>query len=57
MAFRTRLLSTGSATTSGYASLLAFANRVRDDVGDLKPRHMTDIQPFFRVQGSDEYEE
>ncbi len=40
-----------------YASLLAFANRVRDDVRDLKPRDMIDIQSFIRVQGSDEYEE
>jgi hypothetical protein len=40
-----------------YASLLAFANRVRDDVRDLKPRDMIDIQSFIWVQGSDEYEE
>ena len=37
--------------------LLAFANRVRDDVRDLKPRDMIDIQSFIWVQGSDEYEE
>src|SRR5687767_1083005 len=42
---------------STYASLLAFANRVRDDVRDLKPRDMIDIQSFIWVQGSDEYEE
>ena len=40
-----------------YASLLAFADRVRDDVRDLKPRDMIDIQSFIWVQGSDEYEE
>jgi len=40
-----------------YASLLAFASRVRDDVRDLKPRDMIDIQSFIWVQGSDEYEE
>jgi len=40
-----------------YASLLAFAGKVRDDVRDLKPRDMIDIQSFIRVQGSDEYEE
>lgn len=40
-----------------YASLLAFANRVRDDVRDMKPRDMIDIQSFIWVQGSDEYEE
>jgi len=42
-------------TTDG--SLLAFANRVRDDVRDLSPRDMIDIQSFLWVQGSDEYEE
>jgi hypothetical protein len=40
-----------------YASLLAFAERVRDDVRDLKPRDMIDLQSFIWVQGSDEYEE
>ena len=40
-----------------YASLLAFAKRVRDDVRELKPRDMIDIQSFIWVQGSDEYEE
>jgi hypothetical protein len=38
-------------------SLLAFADRVRDDVRDLKPRDMIDIPSFIWVQGSDEYEE
>jgi hypothetical protein len=40
-----------------YASLLGFADRVRDDLRDLKPRDMIDIQSFIWVQGSDEYEE
>ena len=38
-----------------YASLLAFADRVRRDVKDLKPKDMIDIQGFIWVQGSDEY--
>jgi hypothetical protein len=46
-----------SAHWKTYASLLAFANRVRDDVRDLRPRDMIDIQSFLWVQGSDEYEE
>jgi hypothetical protein len=40
-----------------YASLLAFANRVRDDLRDLRPRDLIDLQSFIWVQGSDEYEE
>ena len=38
-----------------YGSLLDFAKTVRDDVADLKPRDMIDIQSFIWVQGSDEY--
>ncbi len=38
-----------------YASLLAFARRVRRDMSDLRPRDMIDIQSFLWVQGSDEY--
>jgi hypothetical protein len=38
-----------------YASLLAFADRVRRDLRDLRPRDMIDIQSFIWVQGSDEY--
>lgn len=38
-----------------YASLLAFADRVRKDVRDLRPKDMIDIQGFIWVQGSDEY--
>jgi hypothetical protein len=40
-----------------YASLLSFANHVRRDVRDLRPRDMIDLQSFIWVQGSDEYEE
>lgn len=38
-----------------YASLLEFAETVRRDLSDLKPRDMIDIQSFIWVQGSDEY--
>ena len=40
-----------------YASLLRFAELVRRDNRDLKPRDMIDLQSFIWVQGSDEYEE
>jgi hypothetical protein len=40
-----------------YASLLDFAETVRRDVRDLRPRDMIDIQSFIWVQGSDEYED
>jgi hypothetical protein len=39
-----------------YASLLEFAELVRRDLRDLRPRDMIDIQSFMWVQGSDEYE-
>lgn len=38
-----------------YASLLEFATTVRNDLSDLQPRDMIDIQSFIWVQGSDEY--
>ena len=38
-----------------YANLLEFAETVRRDVRDLRPRDMIDIQSFIWVQGSDEY--
>jgi hypothetical protein len=38
-----------------YSSVLAFAETVRSDLGDLRPRDMIDIQSFLWVQGSDEY--
>jgi hypothetical protein len=40
-----------------YADLLQFADQVRRDTLDLKPRDQVDIQSFMWVQGSDEYEE
>jgi hypothetical protein len=40
-----------------YQSLLSFAETVRRDVRDLRPRDMIDLQSFIWVQGSDEYEE
>lgn len=38
-----------------YASLLEFADTIRRDLRDLKPRDMIDLQSFMWVQGSDEY--
>jgi hypothetical protein len=38
-----------------YASLLEFAELIRRDLRDLRPRDMIDIQSFMWVQGSDEY--
>ena len=38
-----------------YASLLAFADTIRRDLRDLRPRDMIDLQSFLWVQGSDEY--
>jgi hypothetical protein len=40
-----------------YGSLLEFAEQVRQDVKDLRPRDLIDIQSFILVQGSVEYEE
>jgi hypothetical protein len=40
-----------------YASLLDFARTVRDDLANLKPRDLIDIQSFLWVLGSDEYAE
>ena len=42
---------------STYASVLKFAETVRRDMRDLRPRDMIDLQSFIWVQGSDEYEE
>ena len=44
-------------TWATYASLLTFAEQVRRDQRDLRPRDMIDLQSFIWVQGSDEYEE
>ncbi len=38
-----------------YLSLLNFADNIRRDNLDLKPRDMIDLQSFIWVQGSDEY--
>ena len=38
-----------------YASLLDFAETIRRDNRDLRPRDMIDLQSFMWVQGSDEY--
>jgi hypothetical protein len=38
-----------------YESLLGFAEQVRKDVADLKPKDKIDLQSFIWVQGSDEY--
>jgi hypothetical protein len=40
-----------------YCSMLEFAEKVRADQADLRPRDMIDLQSFIWVQGSDEYEE
>jgi hypothetical protein len=40
-----------------YASCLDFAETLRDDVEDLGPQDMIDLQSFIWVQGSSEYEE
>jgi hypothetical protein len=38
-----------------YANYLEFAETVRRDLSDLRPRDMIDLQSFIWVQGSDEY--
>ncbi len=38
-----------------YARVLEFAEMVRGDLRDLRPRDMIDLQSFLWVQGSDEY--
>jgi hypothetical protein len=40
-----------------YADVLTFAETVRRDQRDLRPRDMIDLQSFIWVQGSDEYAE
>jgi hypothetical protein len=40
-----------------YAGYLQFAEQVREDLRDLRPRDMIDLQSFIWVQGSSEYEE
>ncbi|MGI9076122.1 MAG: hypothetical protein ACR2G6_02190 [Gemmatimonadaceae bacterium] len=41
---------------NSYYSLLQFAERVRHDLRDLRPRDMIDLQSFIWVQGSDKYQ-
>jgi hypothetical protein len=38
-----------------YRDLLGFAERIRKDNHDLRPRDMIDLQSFIWVQGSEEY--
>ncbi|HEV7552609.1 MAG TPA: hypothetical protein VGP65_13050 [Candidatus Angelobacter sp.] len=40
-----------------YAGCLEFAESVREDLADLQPRDMIDLQSFIWVQGSTEYDE
>ena len=40
-----------------YANLLEFAEHVKRDLKDLKPRDMIDVQSFIWIQGSSEYDE
>jgi hypothetical protein len=40
-----------------YSSLLEFAQEIKDDLHDLRPRDFIDIQSFIWVLGSEEYEE
>jgi hypothetical protein len=39
-----------------YQSALAFAETIRRDNSDLRPKDMIDLQSFIWVQGSDEYD-
>ena len=39
-----------------YASLLEFAETIRRDLRDMRPRDMIDFQSFMWVQGSTEYD-
>lgn len=39
-----------------YANLLEFAEAIRRDNADLRPKDMIDLQSFIWVQGSDEYD-
>jgi hypothetical protein len=39
-----------------YSKILNFASAVRQDLRDLKPRDLIDIQSFLWVQGSEEYD-
>ncbi len=41
---------------SVYSGYLRFADQVRRDIQDLRPRDMIDLESFIWVQGSSEYE-
>ena len=49
------LLYSSRPSWSIYSDLLKFVGRVRNDIRDLRPRDMIDMQSFLWVQGSDEY--
>ncbi len=38
-----------------YFAYLGFAETIRRDLRDLRPRDMMDLQSFLWAQGSDEY--
>jgi hypothetical protein len=38
-----------------YRNLLTLVRKVRNDISDMRPRDMIDMQSFLWVQGSDEY--
>ncbi|HEX3371270.1 MAG TPA: hypothetical protein VHS08_02065 [Candidatus Acidoferrales bacterium] len=46
-----------SPSWSTYANFLKFAAAIRQDLADLEPKDMIDIQSFIWVQGSSEYDE
>jgi hypothetical protein len=48
------LVYTSKPCWETYASVLAFADVVRRDLSDLRPRDMIDLQSFVWVTGSDE---
>ncbi len=50
-------LYTSRPSWETYASLLGFSETIRQDLADMPPRDMIDIQSFIWVQGSDEYDE
>lgn len=44
-----------SPSWTTYASVLELAHTVQDDLADLQPRDLIDVQSFLWVLGSDEY--
>ena len=51
------LISYKSNLPGNLRGLLEFAELIKQDLADLKPRDMIDVQSFIWVQGSSEYEE